>query len=37
MSIFCSMFNELFLLFCRQTLSLKPPASLGRRFVHPLP
>jgi len=31
------MFNDLFILFCRQTLSLKPPASLGIRFCHPLP
>jgi len=31
------MFNNLLILFCRQTLSLKPPASLGRRFCHPLP
>jgi len=30
------MFNDLFILFCRQTLSLNPSASLERRFCHPL-
>jgi len=33
----CYMFNDLFILFCRQTLSLRPSATTGRRFCHQLP
>jgi len=28
--------DDLFIYFCRQALSLKPPASLERRLCHPL-
>jgi len=33
----CFMFNDLFILFCRQTLSLRLPITLGNKFCHVLP
>ena len=36
MNYFFSLLDDLFIYFCRQALSLKSPASLGRRLCHPL-